>query len=63
MPINRKSNGLLVEKFGDYAHLYANLTEIEVEDEEGVVVQYEGDLAVMATTLDKIGRASCRERV
>lgn len=61
MPINRKSNNKLVEKFGDYAHLYANLTEIEVEDEEGVVVQYEGDLAVMATTLDILTLEDYRE--
>ncbi len=52
MPINRKSNNKLVEKFGDYAHLYLYLNEVEVTDDEGSHTEYEGPLTVMETTLD-----------
>ena len=62
MPINRKSNNKLVEKFGDYAHLYQYLNEIEVHDEEGgSSVEYEGPLTVMETTLDLLVLEDYRE--
>ena len=54
MPVNRKTNNSLVEKFGDYAHLYLYLNEVEVTDDEGSHTEYEGPLTVMETTLDVV---------
>lgn len=60
--INRKTNNLLVEKFGDYAHLYPYVNEIQTRDDEGdVITEYEGPLTVMETTLDQTTLEDCRE--
>ena len=62
MLTNTKQNDLLVEKFGDYAHLYAWLEPVERTDEEGTVTtEYQGPLTVMQTTLTLDELAEYRE--
>lgn len=55
--INRKTNSLLVEKYGDYAHLYLYLEEVQLED----TTEWEGPLVVMKTTLDTLQLEGYRE--
>jgi hypothetical protein len=62
MLVNRKCNDLLVEKLGDYAHLYLDLTEIVTTDEDGTSrTEYEGYLTVMETTLDQLALEDYRD--
>lgn len=57
MQINRKTNDLLVEQFGEYVHLYAYIEEVETEDG----VEWQGPLVVMRTCLDLEQLGECRE--